>query len=138
MTTHQSQEELREGKILRYCSRCGAEWCILGKVLKWGKHYPAYTVKKADGTKEERPADTEIKEALCRQCAKEHYDNEKIRELSLTTEKIRGEVLGEFESLREWVAYRVDKGKGMSPDETRECMDAFDEILQALSNPPIE
>ena len=65
----------KKEKIIPYCSRCGIEWCLLGRVVKYGKHYPAYTIKYKNGTTEERPADDEIKEALCRECAKETYDN---------------------------------------------------------------
>jgi len=72
----------RVEEIVVWCSRCGGKYLTMGRVLRWGKHYPAYIIKKADGTTEERPAGTEIKEALCRECAKEHYDNEKISELS--------------------------------------------------------
>ena len=61
-------------KIVRFCSRCGKEWCVLGKVIEVGKHYPAFTIKTIDGDVEKIPADTEIKEAVCRDCAKELYD----------------------------------------------------------------
>ena len=65
-----------KGKIIRFCSRCGEEWCKLGKILEYGKHYLAYVVKFKNGKKKEYSAFDEIKKAVCRECAKELFDNE--------------------------------------------------------------
>ena len=66
-------------KIIRFCSRCGIEWCKLGRILEYGKHYPAYMVKFKNGKKKEYPATDEIKKAVCRECAKELFDNELLK-----------------------------------------------------------
>ena len=68
-----------KGKIIRFCSRCGEEWCKLGKILEYGKHYPAYVVKFKNGKKKEYSAFDEIKKAVCRECAKELFDNELLK-----------------------------------------------------------
>ena len=69
---------IKKWKILSFCSRCGEKWCKLGKVLEYGKHYPAFSVKLKNGTKKEYPADDEIKEAVCSNCAKDLFDLEFI------------------------------------------------------------
>ena len=61
-------------KIIYFCSRCGGKYKPLGKIIKYGKHYPAYTIKFKDGKEEYHAAEDEIKEALCKECAKEFYD----------------------------------------------------------------
>jgi len=68
-----------EDKIIRFCNRCGREYPILGRVLKWGEYYPGFTVKK-EGEIKEYPEDREIKEAICRDCAKELYDKRFLSE----------------------------------------------------------
>jgi len=82
---HQARAEERERvenwKILRFCGRCGVNWCKLGKVLEYGKHYPAFTIKLADGTKKEYSEDTEIKKAVCTDCAKELFDSDILSSL---------------------------------------------------------
>jgi len=88
---HQARAEERERvenwKILRFCGRCGVNWCKLGKVLEYGKHYPAFTIKLADGTKKEYSEDTEIKKAVCTDCAKELFDSDLLSSLDPLTDK---------------------------------------------------
>lgn len=64
-------------EMLSYCSRCGQRWKLLGSVLRYGKHYPAFTIKHISGKVEHRDAVDEIKEAVCSSCLKELYDKSK-------------------------------------------------------------
>ena len=66
--------EKEEIKRLRFCSRCGSEWCELGRVLKYGKYYPSFIVKMKDGEIKKYPEDFEIVEAVCKKCAIDLYD----------------------------------------------------------------
>lgn len=70
-----------EEKTLRYCSRCGDEWCELGRVLKYGKHYPAFIAKMNNGEVKKYPEDFEIVEAVCKKCATEIYDIQHYNEI---------------------------------------------------------
>lgn len=69
-----NKEKRIEEKRIRFCSRCGIEYPVLGKVLKWGKYYPAFEVKNVKGEIKKYPEDKEIVEAVCRDCAKDLYD----------------------------------------------------------------
>ena len=60
--------------LISHCARCSKKFCN-GKVTQKGKHYPAFTVKKEDGTIEEIQETDEVKEALCVECLKETYDS---------------------------------------------------------------
>jgi len=88
-----TQPTQQEDKILRFCSRCGITFCKLGKIIEYGKHYPAFTKKNGDGTVEDMPEDDEIKKAVCVQCAKELFDSELK---SLWQKEAREEVLKEL------------------------------------------
>ena len=72
-------DEKDDEKILRFCSRCGKEWCKLGKILEYGKYYPPLKVKNNSGEIKEMPSDREIKKAVCRECAKDIFDNEELK-----------------------------------------------------------
>ena len=69
----------KEEEILWWCSRCGGKFLPLGRVLEYGKSYPEYRMKiNKDGVQTEKniPAHKEIKKALCKECAKDVYDEE--------------------------------------------------------------
>jgi len=70
-----TKQKIKEFDTVAYCDRCGKKFCELGKVLEWGKFYPAFRTKDIHGKITEHSSDREIKSAVCVECAKCIFDN---------------------------------------------------------------
>lgn len=77
-------KEENNKNILRFCSRCGSNWCELGRILKYGKYYPPFTIKTKDGEIKKYPEDFEIIEAVCKKCSIDLYDYQYRNEIGKT------------------------------------------------------
>ena len=64
-------------EILSYCICCGGRWKSLGKILKYGKHYKAFSVKQIQQNGsviiKNYDAEDEIVAAICSDCLKDVY-----------------------------------------------------------------